>query len=502
MAESGRVQSNKFQSQKVQPQAEPTFLWHDYETFGADPRRHRASQFAAIRTDADFNEIGEPLTLYARPADDDLPSPQACLITGITPQAALRRGVPEVEFAARIQAEMSVPGTCSLGYNSLRFDDEVSRHLFYRNLFDPYAREWQNGNSRWDLIDAVRAFHAVRPDGIEWPKREDGAPSFKLEHLTAANGIEHEGAHDALADVRATIGLARLLRARNAKFFDYLLSLRSKRRVAGLLDVDARKPMLHISRRYPASRGCSALVVPLAMHPSNPNGVIVYDLAVDPAPLFSLTPEEIRARIFVSDNELAEGETRIPLKVVHLNRSPVLLPIATADDAVAKRVGLDRALCEQHWQALVQNPESSSKAALAFAESPPDPPSDPDLMLYSGGFFSPHDRQVMERVHATSPDDLGTTAFAFQDPRLEEMLFRLRARSYPDTLDSEEKSQWDAFRWARMNDAKSGGVTLKDFAREIERLNQTSLEDRERQVLEELVMYVESIMPEQAFDAY
>jgi len=421
MAESGRVQgkdvqSKKVQSKKAQSQAESTFLWHDYETFGADPRRHRASQFAAIRTDTEFNEIGEPLTLYARPADDDLPSPQACLITGITPQAALRRGVPEVEFAARIQVEMSAPGTCSLGYNSLRFDDEVSRHLFYRNLFDPYAREWQNGNSRWDLIDAVRAFHAVRPDGIEWPKREDGAPSFKLEHLTAANGIEHAGAHDALADVRATIGLARLLRACNAKFFDYLLSLRSKRRVAGLLDVDARKPMLHISRRYPASRGCSALVVPLAMHPSNPNGVIVYDLAVDPAPLFSLTPEEIRARIFVSDNELAEGETRIPLKVVHINRSPVLLPIATADDAVAKRVGLDRVLCEQHWQALVQNPESASKAALAFAESPPDPPSDPDLMLYSGGFFSPHDRQVMERVHATPPTIWGQLVSPFRIP--------------------------------------------------------------------------------------
>lgn len=483
-------------------QAETTFLWHDYETFGADPRRHRASQFAAIRTDADFNEIGEPLTLYARPADDDLPNPHACLITGITPQAAMRRGLPEVEFAARIQAEMSVPGTCSLGYNSLRFDDEVSRHLFYRNLFDPYAREWQNGNSRWDLIDVVRAFHALRPEGIEWPKRDDGAPSFKLEHLTAANGIEHVGAHDALADVRATIGMARLLRERNAKLFDYLLSLRNKRRVAGLLDVTTRKPMLHVSRRYPASRGCSALIMPLAMHPSNPNGVIVYDLAVDPAPLFALSADEIRARVFVSENELAEGETRIPLKVVHLNRSPVVLPIAAADESVAGRLGLDRAACERHWQALMQNPDATSKAASVFADGPADPPHDPDLMLYSGGFFSPHDRQAMERVHATPPEALGTTSFAFQDPRLEEMLFRLRARSYPETLESEEKAQWDSFRWSRMNDSQSGGLTLKEFAREIERLNQVSLEDRQRQVLEELVMYVESIMPEQAFDAY
>lgn len=154
----------------------------------------------------------------------------------------------------------------------------------------------------------MRAFHALRPEGIEWPRREDGAPSFRLEHLTAANGIEHAGAHDALVDVRATIALARLLKSRNARLFDYLLKLRNKRHVASLLDIGARKPMLHISRRYPASRACGALVVPLAEHPSNANGVIVYDLSVDPAPLMELSPEEIRARVFASADDLAEGE--------------------------------------------------------------------------------------------------------------------------------------------------------------------------------------------------
>ena len=246
------------------PNAAPaSFLWHDYETFGADPRRDRPAQFAALRTDADLNEIGDPIELYCKPADDYLPHPAACLITGITPQKAQRRGLPEAEFARQVQSAMSEPGTCVAGYNSLRFDDEVSRHLFYRNLLDPYAREWQNGNSRWDLIDVVRAFYALRPEGIEWPLREDGAPSFKLEHLTAANGIAHEGAHDAVADVRATIALARLLKARNPKLFDYLLGLRGKRAVAKQLDLPSAKPLLHISRRYPASRGCSALVMPL-----------------------------------------------------------------------------------------------------------------------------------------------------------------------------------------------------------------------------------------------
>lgn len=484
----------------AQPAAAPqSFLWHDYETFGADPRRDRPSQFAAIRTDAEFNEIGEPLMWYCSPADDYLPHPQACLITGITPQQARRRGLPEAEFAGRINAAMSEPGTCALGYNSLRFDDEVSRHLFYRNFLDPYAREWQNGNSRWDLIDVVRAFHALRPEGIEWPARDDGAPSFKLEHLTSANGIEHAGAHDALADVRATIAMARLLKTHNAQLFDYLLRLRNKREVARSLDIPSHKPMLHISRRYPASRGCSALVMPLAEHPSNPNGVIVYDLAEDPAPLFALSPEDIRARVFVGADDLAEGETRIPLKVIHINKSPVVLPISAVTPAVAERLSIDRARCERHWQALRAAPEAGRKAAAVFAEPPPDGPGDPDLMLYSGGFFSPADRQQMQRVRDTDPWELGETAFAFQDPRLEEMLFRYRARSYPETLSSEEQGRWEEFRWGRMNDASLGGLTLPAFAREIERLNQTALDARQRQILEELVMHVEAIMPPQAF---
>ncbi|GHC24829.1 exodeoxyribonuclease I [Aidingimonas halophila] len=485
----------------AQPQAAPkTFLWHDYETFGADPRRDRPVQFAAIRTDADFNEIGEPIELYARPADDDIPNPQACLVTGITPQHATRNGVPETEFAGAINAAMSEPGTCALGYNSLRFDDEVSRHLFYRNFLDPYAREWQNGNSRWDLIDVVRAFHALRPEGIEWPHRDDGAPSFKLEDLTVANGIEHVGAHDALADVRATIALAGLLKSCNERLFTYLLNLRSKREVAKLLDIPSGKPMLHVSRRYPASRACSALIMPLAEHPTNPNGVIVYDLAEDPTPLLDLSEEQIHERVFVSASELPEGDSRIPLKVIHINRSPVLMPLTAVDDAVAKRTGIDRDLCERHWQLLREHPEVARKVASVFADSPTGESSDPDLMLYSGGFFSPADRQEMQRVRETDPYQLAETAFAFQDPRLEDMLFRYRARNYPDTLTSDEQMQWDAYRWTRMNDASVVSLTLQQFARHIEELNQQSLSERQRQILEELVMHVEAIMPPQAFE--
>lgn len=482
-----------------------TFLFHDYETFGADPRRDRPSQFAAIRTDADFNEIGEPVTLYCKAADDYLPHPAACVLTRITPQAANRRGLPELEFAERIHAMMSEANTCVLGYNSLRFDDEITRHLFYRNLLDPYGREWQNGNSRWDLIDVVRAFYALRPEGIEWPKRAlpDGreVPSFKLEHLTAANNIAHEGAHDALSDVRATIALAQLLKRCNAKLFDFLFALRNKHRVAELLDVGARKPVLHISRRYPAAQGCSALVVPLARHPSNPNGVIVCDLSIDPTPLLSLSVEDIRARVFVSRDELAEGETRIPLKVLHINRSPVVMPIAAVTPDIEQRLGLDKAQAEQHWRQWMADDTLAARMADVFDAPMASDDHDPDAMLYSGGFFSGSDKREMARVHARESGwDLVRLTPAFQDARLPEMLFRVRARSYPETLESEELAQWEAFRWARFNDARNSSLTLAGFAREIDAYNQQDITPEVRQILEEVVMHVESIMPPQAFE--
>ena len=489
-----------------------SFLWHDYETFGADTRRDRPAQFAAIRTDAALNEIGEPIELYCKPAEDYLPHPAACLITGITPQRAQRRGLPEAEFAGDVLRCMNVPGTCVVGYNSLRFDDEISRHLFYRNLLDPYAREWQNGNSRWDLIDVVRAFYALRPSGIAWPLRDDGAPSFKLEDLTAANGIEHAGAHDALTDVRATIALARKLRACNANLFDYLLGLRGKRAVSKLLDLPHAKPLVHISRRYPASRACSALVMPLGEHPTNPNGVIVYDLSVEPGDLLNLSAEQIRERVFVSQQDLAEGETRIPLKVIHVNRCPVVFPASALKDvegpqkgdygAIVERLGLDVDACRQHWKTLnAHKAEVARKVSEVFQQTFADEPKDPDLMLYSGAFFSAADRQAMERVRSLPAWDLVGQRFPFQDPRLEEMLFRYRARSYPETLEGEELAQWEAFRWSRLNDPALAGFTLKDFAREIEGYNQQELSDHQRQILEELVMYVESILPAQAFDA-
>ena len=175
--------------------ADPTFFWHDYETFGADPRRDRPSQFAGIRTTMALEPVGEPVMFFGKPPRDSPPHPVACLITGIAPQDADRDGLMEAEFAAAVHEQLAQPGTCGVGYNSLRFDDEFTRNLLYRNFFEPYGREWENGNSRWDLIDLVRMCHALRPEGIAWPRRDDGSVSFRLEDLARVNSLKIGRAH-------------------------------------------------------------------------------------------------------------------------------------------------------------------------------------------------------------------------------------------------------------------------------------------------------------------
>ncbi|MCP4285685.1 MAG: exodeoxyribonuclease I [Gammaproteobacteria bacterium] len=472
-----------------------TFYWHDYETWGTSPSRDWPSQFAGVRTDATLKVIGKPLSMYCYPADDLLPQPEACLVTGITPQRARKDGVIEAEFFRRIHQELARSGTCGVGYNSLRFDDEVTRYGLYRNFFDPYAREWQNGNSRWDIIDMIRLAHALRPEGIVWPSHEDGTPSFRLEQLTVANGISHQGAHDALSDVYATIELAKLIKLRQPKLFDYLFRMRGKQEVAKLLNLPAMQPVLHVSSMYPASQGCIAMVVPLARHPVNKNGIIVYDLSQDPASLLQLSAEEISIRLFTPRSELPMGVERIPLKTIHLNKCPVVVPTSTLNDASAQRWAIDIAAGEAHLKRLKSASGLAQKIQKVHLGSVFEPVSNPDLNLYGGGFFSSDDRRKMDEIRQLPPDSLRRLNLQFDDLRLPEMLFRYRARNWPGALSSSERRRWEEFRVDRINNPEGGGgITLAEYQSKLARMMVDSETDsRERKILSELADWPESI---------
>ena len=417
-----------------------SFYWHDYETFGVVPRRDRPAQFAGVRTDADLNEIEAPLTLYCRPAADLVPDPRACLITGITPQVCAERGVREREFADAIETQLARPGTVGCGYNSLRFDDEVTRFLFWRNLIDPYAREWQNDCGRWDLLDTVRCAWALRPTGIEWPTREEGKPSFKLEQLTAANGLAHESAHDALSDVRATIALARLIKDKQPKLWAHCLKLHKKQAVIDEMGVG--RPFLHLSGRYPVERGCMAIVWPLAPHPKFKNEVIVWDLAFDPRELFALDARTVRERLFTAADALPAGQTRLPIKTIHLNKSPIVIGNLKTLGSATARWGIDLDQAQRH--ADIAEQRANSMAGIwpeVYERAPVTEHVDVDEDLY-GGFLDNEDRRALQRLRSLPVDRLAEHRPAFSDPRLDELLLRFRARNHPDSLSEAELAHW------------------------------------------------------------
>ena len=438
-----------------------SIFWHDYETTGINPRCDRPLQVAGVRTDFDLNEIDEPISLYCRPSDDILPHPAACLVTGITPQLLAEQGLCEAEFMTRVHVQLARPGTCGAGYNTLRFDDEVTRYSLYRNFFDPYAREWQGGNSRWDLIDIVRTAYALRPDGIQWPQ-QDGRTSLRLELLSQANGIDHGHAHEALSDVRATIALARLIRQKQPKLYDWLFQLRSKHKV--MEQIRLLQPLVHISGRFSAARNYLGVVLPLAWHPRNRNALIVCDLHQETLPLLWESAEVLRQRLYTRHEELAEGELPVPLKLVQINRCPVLAPLSVLRPVDQQRLGLDLTLLQSRGEQLAnQQAQWQEKLEHIYGKEDFTPSEDPEQQLYDG-FLGDRDRRLCEQVRTLEPAQLGHGHWMFDDPRLPELLFRYRARNFPETLNSEERQRWYGFCQQRLSDPQWGAPnTLGDF---------------------------------------
>jgi len=431
-----------------------SFYWHDYETFGADPRADRPAQFAGLRTDADLEPLEPPLELWCRLSPDYLPHPEACGLTGIGPETVARLGVRERDFIRAVHQELARPETCSVGYNSLRFDDELTRCTLFRNLLDPYGREWQNGNSRWDLLDVLRLARAFRPEGLAWPDGEDGTPSFRLERLTAANGIAHEAAHTALADVRATVALARRLKEAQPRLWEFALKARNKHWVRSQVDPEHPQPLIHVSGMFKAVQGAFSLVWPLGEPAGRPNEIVLWDLRHPFEPFLDLDRDALRGRIFQSGEELARlGQDRLPAKTLHLNRSPMVVrDLRLLTPAVAGRYQVDLPGARARGEALAAQKAFRARVLAAFAAEAgrPAPCPDPDFSIYAGGFFSSQDRAAMDRIVRAGAGELAALRPAFQDPRLAELFFRYRARNWPETLAPAERARWEAHCAARL----------------------------------------------------
>jgi len=465
----------------------PSFFWHDYETFGLNPGTDRPSQFAGIRTDLDLNVISEPYEWYCRPPNDYLPAPEACLVTGITPQLALQKGEFENQFIFNILQQFQQKNTCVVGYNNIRFDDEVTRFTLYRNFHDPYQREWQNGCSRWDIIDMVRACYALRPEGIKWVLDDNDTPSFRLELLTEANGIAHEQAHDAMSDVYATIAMAKLIKDVHPKLFEYCYGLRQKNKVLNELKLGTFAPLVHISGMFPALQGCCSYIMPVAQHPTNSNAVIVLDLNKDLSQLASLSVEEIQDYLYTATDNLPEGINRPPLKLIHINKCPIVASAKTLSAERAKELGIDAKQCRKSMDFFAANPQLIDKLITVFDTQPKtQKDQQPEQQLYSGGFPTANDKAQCQSIIGLAPQQVATYQPQFDNPNLASLWRRYKARNYPLSLSSEEQNQWDRHREAFL---------IEHANTYVERLNVLAIEHQHSpekiEILQKLGHYLE-----------
>lgn len=489
-----------------------TFYFYDLETSGINPRAQRIMQFAGQRTDEDFNPIGEPQNWLIKLTDEVLPDPDAILITGITPQKTLEEGYSEAEFLQLFYKEVLQPDTTIVGFNNIRFDDEFMRATLWRNFYDPYEWQWQDGRSRWDLLDVVRMVRALRPDGIEWPFEQRPrygsdhskaakdamvqVPSNRLELLTQANGLDHSNAHDALSDVQATIAVAKLLRTKQPQMFDYLLGIRDKKAVQKLVNLEDKKAFVYTSGRYEAEYQKTTVAFPLT---AGRNGnVVVYDLRYDPTPFLGLSEAELTQKLFASwEERRAKDFIKLPVKELQYNHAPAVAPLGvlTQNDGW-QQIKLDEVTVQKHLKILLAHPEFAEKLRAVFdSTNQYAKASDPDLQLYDG-FVTENDKTKQRAVRAAEEATLADLQLDFTDERLNSLLPRYKARNFMRSLTAAERDGWEQYRTQRILGGMNGQLSLEKFAARLAELSTQKAEDDQVQyLLQELQLYAESIVP-------
>ena len=432
--------------------------------------------------------ICEPYNLLVTLNDDTLPSPDALMVTGITPQKTVEEGYTEAQFARMLSEEIFTPETVAVGFNNIRFDDEFIRHLLWRNFHDPYEWSWKDGRSRWDLLDVVRLTRALRPEGINWPVDDKGEPSNRLELITSANGIAHENAHDALADVTALIAVTKLIKQKQPQLYDYLLKMRDKKVVQQLVNMDDKKPFVYASGRYDKEFAKTTVAFPLTT--SRNGGVVVYDLRYDPTPFVELSTEELSKKIFASwEERQAEDFVKLPVKELQYNRCPAVAPLGVLEQGNGwQKISLDAKTVQKYQNILLKHPDFAEKLRTIFENKPAFKKlPDPEAQLYDG-FLNDRDRIRVEAVRNADERELADFHPEFQDERLAPLLLHYKARNFPRSLSEDDLAQWEAWRAQHLQ------AQLPQFMASLQRLAPTAT-DEQQFILQELQLWAESTLP-------
>lgn len=475
------------------------FFFYDLETSGFSARYDRIMQFAGQRTDMDLNPIGEPVNLLVKLPDDILPSPQAILTTKITPQATLSDGMLEPEFCKFFIENVATPGTIVTGYNSVRFDDEFIRHTLWRNFYPPYQWSFQDGRSRYDLLDPVRLTHALRPDGINWPTQTKQDPNdssketkvltVKLEEMARANGFTNKHAHDALADVEALINLAKLIKNKQPKLWQFCLDHRSKEAVKNIISPLQPKPFVYCSGSL-ANPNKATVAIVIGSMPRDYD-YLIWDLSYSAEDFASLSYGDIKKALAPRAGQ-DKDHSRLPIKQLSARRQPAVAPISTLDASSQERLGLNMDTIKKNLKSLAMHADLMKHILRAFAEQQAmqqtvydNKQTDVEGELYKG-FISDKDARVCAEVTVAQSAQLSSFSDKFNDARLPELLFHYQARNFPNTLSTEQTEKWQDYRKAKLQEK------MPEYLTEI---NKAIVNGGDEFTLNELKLYAELIWP-------
>ncbi len=470
-----------------------TYYFYDLETSGFNPRTSRIMQFAGQRTDMDLKPLGKPDNILIKLSPDVLPDPGAVLVHGITPQQAITEGISEAEFIKYLVKNVFLPDTVFIGYNSIRFDDEFMRYTLWRNFADSYEWHWKDGCSRWDLLDVVRMTRALRPNGINWPFDIDGKPSNRLEMVAAVNKLEHANVHDALSDILAVIDLAKLIKTKQPKIFDYLFKIRGKKAVAPL--VTNAQPLVYTSGRYPSQYEKTTVAVMVA---STDTGALMYDLRIDPEPFIKLKPAQL-AKLW---RDFAKDAPYFPVKAMAFNKAPAIAPLNVLDKTSLNRLQLSMDDIEANFKKLKAAKDLDKRLLEAYELTKPKKQTKlmtdiltVDEQLYDG-FITDADKAAMSAIRAVDAETINKLQPTFVDERLKLLFPLYKARNYPKSLSSQERTVWDNFRFKKLvlgDDQSRANRYFNDLEQQAKR---PDLTDQQRYLLEELNLYGQSIIPD------
>lgn len=478
---------------------EKSIFFYDLETSGLSPRNDRIMQFAGQRVDLDLNPIGEPVNILVKITPDILPSPDAILVTGITPQKTLEEGISEADFLKFFYDQIAIEGTVFAGFNNVRFDDEFIRFLNYRNFYEAYEWQWSDGRGKWDMLDVVRMTRALRPQGIEWPNTDDGKPTNRLELITATNNLEHSSAHDALSDVFATIAVAKLIKSKQPKLFDYLYKNKDKKQIENL--VKTGKPFVYTSGAYKNEYQKTTVAMTVGQHPEQKGTFIVFDLRHKPDDLIVMTPVEIADAY---ENRFAKDQKKLPIKLLQSNKCPAVAPVAVLTDENKLALSLDIEDVTKNYQKIAENSsiifDKLTEVFSIINKNKKDKfssePTDVDSQLYDG-FFNSNDKNKSTIIHNASPDKLADLSLDFDDPRLNKLLLLYKARQYAISLSDDEEVLWREYLSARLVGGSPGESRAERFFKRLEELVEINHSDPDKVfLLQELQLYAQGILPQ------